>query len=360
MNIDYNAVIKRIIHIDMDAFFASVEQRDNPSLRGKPIAVGGMHRGVVAAASYEARKYGVRSAMPSHQAIKLCPHLIFVNGHYSAYKEASKKVMDILKQYSNLIEQVSIDEAYIDITDYKPNRVTAKQVAIEIRHKIKQEVNLTASAGISFNKFLAKVASDCNKPDGYYVIHPNKAALFVKQLAVEKIPGVGAVNKKRLNKAGIYTGKDILDKGLVFMAMEFGRVGVYLHNQITFKHSSPVISKRLRKSVGKERTFNENIEDYNEMLDKLHDITRKLAETLDKKNIGGRTVTLKIKYHNFIITSRSRTVDTYVATAPEIFTVIEDLLRVPHYPEEPVRLLGIQISNLNINKRESRQLLFDF
>lgn len=360
MAITHIIKFKRIIHVDMDAFFASVEQRDNPKLQGKPIAVGGTHRGVVAAASYEARKFGVRSAMPSHQALKLCPQLIFVNGHYKSYREASDKVMKILRSYTELIEQVSIDEAYIDITDYRPNRVTAKQVAIEIRQRIKDEVNLTASAGISFNKFLAKVASDCNKPDGYYVIHPNKAELFVQQLAVEKIPGVGAVNKKRLNKAGIYTGKDILDKGVVYMAMEFGRVGVYLHNQMTFKHDSPVISKRLRKSIGKERTFNENIEDYNEMLDKLHDITRKLAETLDKKNIGGRTITIKIKYHNFIVTNRSRTVDTYVATAPEIFNIVEDLLRVPHYPEEPVRLLGIQISNLNINKRESRQLLIDF
>lgn len=344
----------------MDAFFASVEQRDNPSLRGKPIAVGGMHRGVVAAASYEARKFGVRSAMPSHQALKLCPQLIFVNGHYSAYKEASKKVMEILKEYTELIEQVSIDEAYIDITDYKPDEISAKEVAIEIRQRIKKEVNLTASAGISFNKFLAKVASDCNKPDGYYVIHPNKADKFVQQLPVEKIPGVGAVNKKRLNKVGIYKGQDILDKGKIYMALEFGKVGVYLYNQVTFKHDSPVISQRFRKSVGKERTFNENIEDYNEMLDKLHGIAEKLSETLEKKNMSGKTVTLKIKYHNFVINTRSKTMDTYIASSPEIFTAVAELLRMPCYPEEPVRLLGIQISNLNINKNESRQLLIDF
>lgn len=344
----------------MDAFFASVEQRDNPSLRGKPIAVGGMHRGVVAAASYEARKFGVRSAMPSHQALKLCPQLIFVNGHYSAYKEASKKVMEILKEYTVLIEQVSIDEAYIDITDYKPNEVSAKEVAIEIRKKIREEVNLTASAGISFNKFLAKVASDCNKPDGYYVIHPNKADKFVQQLPVEKIPGVGAVNKKRLNKVGIYKGQDIIDKGKIYMALQFGKVGVYLYNQVTFKHESPVISQRFRKSVGKERTFNENIEDYNEMLDKLHGIAEKLSETLEKKNMAGKTITLKIKYHNFIINTRSKTMDTYIATSPEIFNAVAELLRMPCYPEEPVRLLGIQISNLNINKNESRQLLIDF
>lgn len=344
----------------MDAFFASVEQRDNPNLRGKPIAVGGMHRGVVAAASYEARKFGVRSAMPSHQALKLCPQLIFVNGHYSAYKEASKAVMDILKEYTELIEQVSIDEAYIDITDYKPDELSAKEVAIEIRQKIRKTVNLTASAGISFNKFLAKIASDCNKPDGYYVIHPNKAEIFVKQLAVEKIPGVGAVNKKRLNKVGIHKGQDILDKGKIFMALQFGKVGVYLYNQVTFKHDSPVISQRFRKSVGKERTFNENIEDYNEMLDKLHSIAEKLSETLEKKNMSGKTVTLKIKYHNFIINTRSKTLDTYIASSPEIFNAVAELLRMPCYPEEPVRLLGIQISNLNINKNESRQLLIDF
>lgn len=344
----------------MDAFFASVEQRDNPSLRGKPIAVGGMHRGVVAAASYEARKFGVRSAMPSHQALKLCPQLIFVNGHYSAYKEASKKVMEILKEYTTLIEQVSIDEAYIDVTEYKHDEVSAKEVAIEIRQKIRKEVNLTASAGISFNKFLAKVASDCNKPDGYYVIHPNKADKFVQQLPVEKIPGVGAVNKKKLNKVGIYKGQDIIEKGKIYMALQFGKVGVYLYNQVTFKHDSPVISQRFRKSVGKERTFNENIEDYNEMLDKLHGIAEKLSETLEKKNMSGKTVTLKIKYHNFIINTRSKTMDTYIASSPEIFNAVAELLRMPCYPEEPVRLLGIQISNLNINKNESRQLLIDF
>ena len=351
---------RRIVHIDMDAFFASVEQRDNPSLRGKPIAVGGMYRGVVAAASYEARKFGVRSAMPSHQALKLCPHLIFVNGHYNAYKEASNKVMKILRQYTELIEQVSIDEAYIDITDYKPNEVTAKEVAIEIRRKIKNEVNLTASAGISFTKFLAKVASDCNKPDGYYVIHPNKAEQFVRQLAVEKIPGVGNVNKKKLNKAGIYKGEDILKKGKINMALEFGKTGVYLYNQVTFTHDSPVVPKRLRKSVGKERTFNENIEDHNEMLDKLHAIIEKLAELLEKKNIAGKTITLKIKYHNFVVNTRSKTLDDYISTTPEMYNAIYELLRMPNYPEEPVRLLGVQLSNLNINKNESRQLLLDF
>lgn len=354
------SIYKRIIHIDMDAFFASVEQRDNPKLKGIPIAVGGMHRGVVAAASYEARKYGVHSAMPSHQALKLCPQLIFVNGNYSAYKKASNQVMEILREYTDLIEQVSIDEAYMDITDFKPNEYTAKQVAIEIRKKIKDKVNLTASAGISFTKFLAKVASDCNKPDGYYVIHPNKAEIFVRQMPVEKIPGVGAVNKKRLNKSGIYKGEDILKKGKINMALEFGKVGVYLFNQVTFTHNSPVVPYRFRKSVGKERTFNENIDDKDEMLDKLHNIVEKLSSILEKKKLTGKTVTLKIKYHNFIVQTRSRTLDYYISSTPEIFNIVSELLRTPNFPDESVRLLGIQISNLNINKNESRQLLLDF
>lgn len=344
----------------MDAFFASVEQRDNPTLKGKPIAVGGVHRGVVAAASYEARVFGVRSAMPSHQAIKLCPQLIFVRGNYKAYKKASDQVMEILRQYTDLIEQVSIDEAYMDITNYKPNEYTAKQVAIEIRKKIKEKVNLTASAGISFTKFLAKVASDCNKPDGYYVIHPNKAEIFVKQLPVEKIPGVGNVTQRRLNKSGIFKGGDIINKGKMSMAREFGKVGVYLFNQVTFVHNNPVVPYRFRKSVGKERTFNENIDNKDEMLDKLHSIAEKLSALLEKKNLAGRTVTLKIKYYNFIVNTRSKTLDYYISSTPEIFNTIAFLLRVPCYPEEPVRLLGIQISNLNINKQESRQLLLNF
>lgn len=350
----------RIIHIDMDAFFASVEQRNNPKLRGKAIAVGGGHRGVVSAASYEARKYGVRSAMPSHQARKLCPHIIFVRGNYQAYKEASEKVMKILKSYTSKIQQVSIDEAYIDVTDYKPDQMTAKEIAIEIRKRIKNEVNLTASAGISFNKFLAKVASDCNKPDGYYVIHPNKADKFVSQLAVEKIPGVGKVNREKLHSKGIFIGKDILDKGKVYMALNFGKMGVYLHDQVTFKHFSPVVNKRLRKSIGRERTFADNIDDHHEMLSKLLEIAKKVSSDMEKKKLSGRTVTLKIKYHNFVIKTRSRTLNDYISTSSEIYGVISELMMIPNYPEEPVRLLGIQISNLDNIKSNNSQLHIDF
>jgi len=344
----------------MDAFFASVEQRNNPKLRGKAIAVGGGHRGVVSAASYEARKFGVRSAMPSHQARKLCPHIIFVRGNYQAYKEASDRVMKVLKSYTNKIQQVSIDEAYIDVTDYKPNEMTAKEIAIEIRRRIKKEVNLTASAGISFNKFLAKVASDCNKPDGYYVIHPNKADKFVAQLEVEKIPGVGKVNKEKLNSKGMYIGKDILDKGKVYMALNFGKMGVYLHDQVTFKYFSPVVSKRLRKSIGRERTFADNIDDHHEMLSKLYEISKKVASDMEKKKLSGRTVTLKIKYHNFVIKTRSRTLNDYISSSNEIYGIISELLMIPNYPEEPVRLLGIQISNLDNIKPSSSQLHIEF
>jgi DNA polymerase-4 len=350
----------RIIHIDMDAFFASVEQRDNPKLRGKPIAVGGQHRGVVAAASYEARKFGVRSAIPSHRAKKLCPQLIFVRGSYQSYKVASDKVMNILKSYTSKVQQVSIDEAYIDVTDYKPDQMTAKEIAIEIRKRIKKEVNLTASAGISFNKFLAKVASDCNKPDGYYVIHPNKADKFVAQLEVEKIPGVGKVNKEKLNSKGIFKGSDIIDKGKVYMALNFGKMGVYLHHQVTFKHFSPVVSKRLRKSIGRERTFADNIDDRHEMISKLHELSKKVAEDMEKKNVSGRTVTVKIKYHNFVIKTRSRTMNDYISSSGEIFDVASELLMIPNYPEEPVRLLGIQLSNLDNVKSSSMQLHLDF
>lgn len=344
----------------MDAFFASVEQRDNPELKGKPIAVGGQHRGVVAAASYEARKYGVRSAMPSHRAKKLCPQLIFVRGRRQAYKDASDKVMNILRSYSEKIQQVSIDEAYIDVTEYKAKEMTAKEIAIEIRKKIELEVNLTASAGISFNKFLAKVASDCNKPNGLYVIHPNKADKFVAQLAVEKIPGVGKVNKEKLNSKGIYNGQDIISKGKIFMALNFGKMGVYLHNQITFKHFSPVVSKRIRKSIGRERTFANNIDDRHEMISKLHELSKMVAEDMDKRKISGRTITLKIKYHNFVVKTRSRTMSDYISSNSEIFGVVSELFMIPHYPEEPVRLLGIQISNLDNVKPNNIQMNLDF
>lgn len=350
---------RRIIHIDMDAFFASVEQRDNPNLRGKPIAVGGGHRGVVAAASYEARKFGVRSAMPSHQAKKLCPQIIFVKGSYSAYRKVSNEVMSILREYTDLIEQVSIDEAYIDVTDYKHEEMSAKEVAIEIRKKIKERVGLTASAGISFTKFLAKIASDSNKPDGYYVIHPNKADKFVRQLPVEKIPGVGSVSKQKLNKAGIYVGADIIERGKIKMALEFGKSGSYLYEILTFSKISPVRTHRLRKSVGQERTFDENISDPMIMLDKLKDISERLSRLLESKKLSGKTVTLKIKYHNFIIRTRSRTLDSFISSQSDIFLIISELLEKPNYPEEAVRLLGIQISHLNNVKNESNQLLLE-
>jgi DNA polymerase-4 len=350
---------RRIIHIDMDAFFASVEQRNNPELRGKPIAVGGGHRGVVAAASYEARKFGIHSAMPASQARKLCPHIIFVRGNYGTYKKVSNEVMAILREYTDLIEQVSIDEAYIDVTDYKHEEMSAKQIAIEIRRKIKKKLGLTASAGISFTKFLAKIASDSNKPDGYYVIHPNKADRFVRQLPVEKIPGVGSVSKKRLNKAGIFFGADVIERGKMKMALDFGRSGIYLYELLTFTRINPVITKRLRKSIGQERTFEENITDPDLLLEQLRLLSETLGKAIEQGRLSGKTLTLKIKYHDFSVKTRRRTLDHHINSSEELLSIAGDILRTPNYPDEPVRLLGIQLSNLNNRPKDSSQLFLE-
>jgi DNA polymerase IV len=355
---------QKIIHIDMDAFFASVEQRDNPSLRGKPVAVGGSaKRGVVATASYEARKYGVRSAMPSVQAARKCPGLIFVKSHFSVYQEDSHQIMQIFKSYTHLVEPLSLDEAFLDVTQYcKNNNITATKVARQIKNKIKKERNLTASAGVSFNKFLAKIASGWNKPDGLKVIQPSEASDFIDSLPVGKVSGIGKVTREKMNKLGIETCLDLKNSDKIFLSKNFGKSGRYFYDLVHLKYFSEVKPSRIRKSLGAERTFFDDISDVDLMLEKIQNIAQEVSRRLNGKGLAGRTLTLKIKYHDFEITSRSRTLLHYLWDEKEIFNLAKELLTIPLAPKKAVRLLGIQISNLNTNEISGigEQLKIDF
>ncbi|MFC2131445.1 DNA polymerase IV [Bacteroidota bacterium] len=353
----------KIIHVDMDAFFASVEQRDHPELRGKPVAVGGNKiRGVVAAASYEARKFGVRSAMPSKFAYKLCPKIIFVKPRFDAYKEASDIIMSIFRSHTDLVEPVSIDEAYLDVTENKFNIPSAKWIAMEIRQKIYKQTKLTASAGVSFNKFLAKVASDYNKPDALMLITPEQADEFIDKLQIGKIPGVGKVTEEKMNNLGILTGEDLKKRTKYFLTEHFGKAGAYFYELLRHNVDNPVTPNRIRKSIGSERTFEKDISDEQQMIISLHEISKRVAERMEKRDIMGKTVTIKIKYHDFELSTRSRTVQYYIHTSTEVFDIASELLFVPVKPIKPVRLLGIQISNLNTEpaKQYAKQIAFDF
>ncbi len=353
--------IRKIIHIDMDAFFASVEQRDNPELRGKPIAVGGNKiRGVVAAASYEARKFGIHSAMPSKLAYKLCPQIIFVKPRFEAYKEASEKIHEIFHSYTELVEPVSIDEAYLDVTENKFNIPSATLIAKKIKHEIKTITKLTASAGVSFNKFLAKVASDYQKPNGLFVITPEEADKFIDQLPIGKIPGIGKVTEEKMHKLGIFSGKDLKARTEYFLNQHFGKIGTYFYHLIRNEIDDPVTPERIRKSIGTETTFERDIDDENEIIFALNEIAKRLAERLDKYNIMGKTLTLKIKYFDFETNTRSRTTNNYIYSYNEIFEIASELLFIPVKPLKPIRLLGIQISNLNTEKMDKAYLQLSF
>ena len=356
---------RKIIHVDMDAFFAAIEQRDFPYYRGKPIIVGGRKkRGVVSAASYEARKYGIHSAMPTAVALRKCPHVIMVPGRFQAYVDASRQIMGIFYEFTDIVEPVSIDEAYLDVTENKIDNPSATLIAKEIRKRIKKETDLTASAGVSFNKFLAKVASDYDKPDGLFVITPREADKFVDQLPIGKIPGIGKVTEEKMHNLGIYKGTDLRRTSRFFLNEHFGKAGEYFHNLIRFNYDDPVTPERIRKSIGAERTFADDIDEENAsaMLEILHQIARKVAGRMTDKDNMGRTVTLKIKYHDFVQVTRSRTVQHLIQNETEIYDIAADLLMVPLPPIKPVRLLGIQVSNLNTEpeKNLARQLTFDF
>lgn len=353
---------RKIIHVDMDAFFASVEQLDNPELKGKPIAVGGSEaRGVVAAASYEARKFGVKSAMSGVLARQKCPDLIFVKPNFSRYKEISHQIREIFYDYTDLVEPLSLDEAYLDVTENKVGNPSASLIAQEIRNRIFNELNLTASAGISINKFIAKVASDINKPNGQKTINPEEVISFLENLPVNKFYGVGKVTASKMYNLGIFTGNDLKQKSLEELANLFGKSGAHYYNIVRGIHNSEVKPDRIRKSVGAETTFFENISSEIFMIQKLEKIADELEKRMKKSDTKGKTVTLKIKYSDFTLQTRSKTIDEFIQQRKEFFPIVKELL----YQEKlknSVRLLGISFANLNTEKKTPIlvQLKFDF
>lgn len=352
---------RKIIHVDMDAFYASVEQLDNPELRGKAIAVGGGHRGVVAAASYEARKFGVRSAMPSKMAIEKCPNLIFVPPRFARYKEVSKIIRAIFYDYTNLVEPLSLDEAYLDVTENKKNTTSANKIAREIRQRIYDETGLTASAGISINKFLAKVASDINKPNGQKTIHPQEIDSFLEALPIEKFYGVGKVTANRMYSLSIYKGADLKKKSLSELTSLFGKSGQYYYNVVRGIHHSEVQPNRIQKSIAVERTFIDNLLDEQQIDEKLKNLAEELKLRLSKNQILGKTLTLKIKYKDFSLFTRSMTLPEYYQNTEEYYNTAKQLWRQRPF-DKAVRLLGLSLSNLNTeNKKQiSIQLKLPF
>ena len=352
---------RKIIHIDMDAFFASVEQRDNPELRGKPIAVGGSKmRGVVAAASYEARVFGVRSAMPSVTAKRLCPDLIFVKSNFDKYREVSDQIREIFYSYTDLVEPLSLDEAYLDVTQAKRGPASATLIARAIRREIKETTQLTASAGVSFNKFLAKVASDINKPDGTKVIMPEEAPAFLAALPVEDFHGIGKVTAARMHKMGFRTGGDLLRLSEMEMAQRFGRVGRHYYRIVRALDDRPVNPNRNRKSVGAERTYSEDVRTLRVMRDKVDWLTEKVFNYLKERDNFGRTVTLKMKSPEFVIHTRSRSYNGEIRRLQDLREIAYQLLE-ENIDEVPVvRLLGISVSNLEREGGEGVQLLLPF
>lgn len=344
-------LVRKIIHIDMDAFFASVEQRDNPLLRGKPIAVGGEHRGVVAAASYEARIYGVRSAMSSKIAKQKCPELIFISPRFDRYKEISQQINEIFHQYTDLVEPLSLDEAYLDVTENKKNMTSANAIAREIRQKIFEKTGLTASAGISINKFLAKIASDINKPNGQKTIPPDKISTFLDTLPIERFYGVGRVTANKMHTLHIFTGADLKKKSLEELVTYFGKSGHYYYNVARGIHLSEVKPNRIRKSIGVERTFVKDLYDENEVEEKLSILSKALFEKTRNREIFGKTITLKIKYNDFSLYTRSFTQESFYQTEQDYYEKCQKLWQ--QRPEDkPIRLLGISLSNLNTEERK--------
>ena len=361
--------LRKIIHIDMDAFYASVEQLDNPELRGKAIAVGGSsERGVVSAASYEARKFGVKSAMSSVIAKRNCPHLIFVKTRFDRYREISQRIREIFYEYTDLVEPLSLDEAYLDVTENKKGNPSASLIAKEIREKIKEKTGLNASAGISINKFIAKIASDFNKPNGQKTVNPEEVEEFLEVLDIRKFHGVGKVTAEKMYMLGIFTGKDLKTKSLDYLTEKFGKSGAHYFNVVRGIHLSEVKPNRIRKSLGAERTFNENISSEIFMLERLENIAEEIERRLKKSKVAGKTITLKIKYSDFTQQTRSKTVSFYISSKELILENAKELL-YQEKMKDSVRLLGISLSNLNTDKNEKKpkeekeievQLKFEF
>ena len=357
--------MRKIIHIDMDAFYASVEQRDNPDLKGRPLAVGGSSdRGVVAAASYEARRFGVRSAMPSKIAARKCPDLIFVRPRFDAYKEVSHQIRDIFYNYTDLVEPLSLDEAYLDVTTNKKSLPSATLIAQEIKVQIKQQTHLTASAGISINKFLAKTASDVNKPDGLFVIPPDEAIAYVERLPIERFFGIGKVTAEKMHKMGIYNGLDLKQLSEPDLVSRFGKAGRYYFRIARAQDEREVNPNRIRKSLGAENTFEQDLTRPEQIREQLLHITEILAGRMERSDTKGKTLTLKVKFSDFQIITRSKTLTNWIEDKQQIIALFEELLQPLDMDNIKIRLLGLSVSNLNHEIKEEEppglQLTLDF
>lgn len=350
----------------MDAFYASIEQRDFPEYRGKPLIVGGStRRGVVAAASYEARRYGIYSAMPTLTALHRYPDLIIAKPRFNVYKQVSRQMMQIFRSYTDLVEPLSLDEAYLDVTDNKYNMPSATLIAREIKVKIKEATLLTASAGVSVNKFLAKIASDMDKPDGLYVILPEQAESFIEELPVGKFFGVGKVTAARMKKLGIHKGMDMKGKNKAELIKLFGKNGSFFYDICRGIDRRPVNPERIRKSFGKERTFEDDLSSLDEINEVLRNITELVCRDLDKYGIRGKTLTVKVKYHDFKQITRSRTFPGFINNEELILNESQEIMAAVFTPGSKIRLLGITLSNLEQAARISDpvdrdQLSFDF
>jgi DNA polymerase-4 len=355
-------ITRKIIHVDMDAFYASVEQLDHPEWRGKPLAVGGSAaRGVVAAASYEARKYGVYSAMASVLAARKCPGLIFAKPRFDRYKEISLQIREIFYHYTDLVEPLSLDEAFLDVTQNKKGLKSAIYIARLIRQEIKEKTGLNASAGVSYNKFLAKIASDLNKPNGQAVVLPEEAESFLERLPIKKFFGIGKVTAEKMNQVGIHTGADLKQFSLQFLSKKFGKSGLHYFNIVRGIHLSEVQPNRIRKSISAENTFENDLINVAEMETALSAIYEELIKRIRKSGVKGRTVTLKIKYSDFTLQTRSKTQDQYVEEV-SIWEAAKELLTQETFIKS-VRLLGLGISNLNATQEREhfgKQMLIPF
>lgn len=353
---------RRIVHVDMDAFYAAIEQRDNPEqYAGEPIAVGGKPpRGVVQTASYEARPYGVHSAQPAIEADRKCPDLIFVSPRMDVYQEESKRIREILLRYTELVEPLSLDEAYLDVTDPKKGPPSGTLIARRIREEIYEETGLTASAGVGPSKFVAKIASDRDKPDGITVVRPADQAGFIAALPIEDFHGIGPVTAEKMQDLGIETGSDLQETPERELTHHFGKRGRHFKKLAMGEDDRPVRPDRERKSVGAERTFSEDIAKPGAMLDQLRPIAERVAERLQDADQQGRTVTLKLKSHDHEVSTRQTTLDRPVDSKQDLMVLVRRLLKRPHAPEEPVRLLGISVSSLDGRGGGPQQLELNF
>jgi len=350
--------LRKIIHVDMDAFYASVEQRDNPAYKGLPIVVGGLpnQRGVVATASYEARAFGIRSAMPSKKAQDLCPEVLFVWPRFDVYKTVSGQIRSIFRRYTDIIEPLSLDEAYLDVTEDKLGIGSALEIAKQIKEAIKSELQLTASAGVSTNKFVAKIASDMNKPDGLTFIGPSKIELFIEHLPIEKFHGIGKVTAKKMRDMQIYRGADLKKRSQQDLVRLFGKTGNFYYNIVRGIDERPVQPFRELKSVGAEDTFHQDLFSFTQLIDELRIIAKKVINRLEAKQIKGFTLTLKIKFSDFKQITRN-----YTHAHPILFEDIEvyaiDLLKAAPIEGKGIRLLGITISNFPTDSKTQENQL---